>query len=91
VPRTEVGKAAGVFNTARQLGGAFGVAILAAVFAAKGSYAGPTTFRDGVGPAIAVAAGLSAIGAIAAAFVRDPVARPTSTKLEPARVGTVAD
>jgi EmrB/QacA subfamily drug resistance transporter len=38
VPPTEVGKASGVYNTARQLGGAFGVAILAAVFAANGSF-----------------------------------------------------
>lgn len=91
VPWTDVGKAAGVFNTARQLGGAFGVAILAAVFAANGSYAGPASFRAGVGPAIGVAAGLSALAAIAAAFVRDRAPRPTRTTVEPALAGTVAD
>jgi EmrB/QacA subfamily drug resistance transporter len=83
VPRPEVGKASGVFNTARQLGGAFGVAILSAVFAANGSYAGPDAFRDGVGPAIGVAAGLSALGAIAATFVRRRAAVPPKTVAPP--------
>jgi hypothetical protein len=64
-PQTEVGQASGVFNAARQLGGVFGVSILAAVFAANGSYAGPGAFRDGVAPAIGVAAVLSALGPIA--------------------------
>jgi EmrB/QacA subfamily drug resistance transporter len=70
VPPAEVGKASGVFNTARQLGGAFGIAIIAAVFAANGSYANPHAFRDGVGPALAVAAGLSLLGALAGTLVR---------------------
>jgi len=70
VPPAEVGKASGVFNTARQLGGVFGIAIIAAVFAANGSYASPSSFRDGVGPALGVAAGLSLLGAVAGALVR---------------------
>ena len=37
VPPADIGKASGTFSTMRQLGGAFGVAILAAVFAAAGS------------------------------------------------------
>jgi MFS family permease len=83
VARTEVGKASGVFNTARQLGGAFGVAILAAVFAANGSYAGPEAFRAGVGPAVGVAAGLSALGAIAATFVRGRPVLPAHVAAPP--------
>jgi sugar phosphate permease len=91
-PHTEVGKASGVFNTARQLGGTFGVSILAAVFAANGSYAGPGAFRDGVGPAIGVAAGLSALGAIAAAFVRrGPAAPPAVVAPQPMEVDVVAE
>lgn len=70
VPREAIGKASGVYNTARQLGGAFGIAILAAVFAAKGSYSSPDAFRDGVGPALGVAAGMSALGAIASSVMR---------------------
>jgi EmrB/QacA subfamily drug resistance transporter len=70
VPRDAIGKASGVYNTARQLGGAFGIAILAAVFAARGGYASAADFRAGVAPALGVAAGMSALGAIAAALMR---------------------
>jgi EmrB/QacA subfamily drug resistance transporter len=71
VPPDAIGKASGVYNTARQLGGAFGIAILAAVFAARGGYGSPAAFRDGFGPALGVAAGLSALGAVAAATMRE--------------------
>jgi hypothetical protein len=47
------------------LGGMFGIAILVAVFAGAGSYASPEAFSDGFAPAVAVAAALSAVGAIA--------------------------
>jgi hypothetical protein len=50
----------------RQLGGAFGVAILAAVFAAAGSYASPGAFSDGFAPALGAAAGLALAGGLAA-------------------------
>jgi EmrB/QacA subfamily drug resistance transporter len=91
-PPTEVGQAAGVFNSARQLGGVFGVSILAAVFAANGGYAGPGAFRDGVGPAIGVAAVLSALGAIAATFVRrGPVAAPAVVSPASPKVDVVAE
>ena len=50
----------------RQLGGAFGVAILAAVFAAAGSYGSPAAFSDGFTAAIAVTAVLGLAGVLAA-------------------------
>jgi predicted MFS family arabinose efflux permease len=62
----DIGKASGAFSTMRQLGGAFGVAIPAAVFAAAGSYASARAFSDGFAAAIGVAAGLSLAGAVAA-------------------------
>ncbi len=65
VPPADIGKASGSFSTMRQLGGAFGVAIGAAVFAAAGSYASPAAFSDGFVPAIAAAAGLALAGALA--------------------------
>jgi EmrB/QacA subfamily drug resistance transporter len=61
----DIGKASGVFNMFRQLGGAFGVAILAAVFAATGSLDSAQAFRSGFAPALGVAASLSLLGAIA--------------------------
>jgi EmrB/QacA subfamily drug resistance transporter len=66
VPPGDIGKASGVFSTMRQLGGAFGVAILAAVFAAAGSYASPAAFSDGFAPAMVAGAGLALAGALAA-------------------------
>jgi hypothetical protein len=60
-----IGKASGTFSTLRQLGGAFGVAVLVAVFAAAGGYASPEQFSDGFAAAIGACAGLSLAGALA--------------------------
>jgi len=65
VPRGDIGKASGSFNMMRQLGGAFGVAILAAVFAAAGGYTSAAAFSAGFAPAIAAASGLALAGALA--------------------------
>src|SRR5580692_3475158 len=64
VPRADIGKASGSFSMMRQLGSAFGVAILAAVFAAAGSYTSAAAFSAGFAPAIAAAAGLALAGAL---------------------------
>ena len=69
VAMQDIGKASGAFSTMRQLGGAFGVAILVAVFSAAGSYGSAQAFSDGFGPAIAVAAGLAFAGAVAASLL----------------------
>jgi hypothetical protein len=66
LPPETLGKAAGTNSMMRELGGVFGIAVLVAVFAGAGSYASAQTFTDGFGPAIGVAAGLSAIGALIA-------------------------
>jgi len=65
VPAAALGKASGTFNTVRQLGAVFGVAALAAIFAAHGSYASPQSYADGFTPALAVSAGLAFAGALA--------------------------
>ena len=44
VAMQHIGKASGAFGTMRQLGGAFGVAIAVAVFAAAGSYGSAKAF-----------------------------------------------
>jgi hypothetical protein len=65
VPRGDIGKASGSFSMMRQLGGAFGIAIAAAVFATAGGYTSAAAFSDGFAPAIAAAAGLALAGAFA--------------------------
>ncbi len=69
VPAVYLGKAAGVFNSVRQLGGVLGIAIVSAVFAAQGSYAGPAAFRDGVAPALYVTAALALAGAVVGTLI----------------------
>jgi EmrB/QacA subfamily drug resistance transporter len=65
VAASEIGKSSGTFNMLRQLGAAFGVAILAAVFAAVGSFRSAQEFSSGFAPTIGVSAALSLMGAIA--------------------------
>jgi EmrB/QacA subfamily drug resistance transporter len=62
----QIGKASGVFNTGRQLGGVFGVALLALVFSRAGSYAEPAAFTAGFDWATGVSGALSLAGAMAA-------------------------
>jgi len=66
VAPTEAGKASATYNTVRQLGGVFGIAILVAVFSGAGSYASPQAFTDGFGPALGVTAALALVGAATA-------------------------
>jgi len=75
VPPAAIGQASGVLNTLRQLGGVFGIAICAAVFASRGHYASPVTFVAGFGPAMGACAGLALLGAAAGLVIpgRAPV------------------
>src|SRR3982074_3605458 len=61
----EMGKASGVFNMGRFLGGMFGIAGLVAVFSGKGSVDSAATFSTGFAAAMTVAAALSLLGAVA--------------------------
>jgi MFS family permease len=69
VPPADIGTASGAYTTMRQLGGAFGVAVLAAAFAATGSYTTPAAFTNGFTTAFALAAGIALVGAITAAML----------------------
>ncbi|MGN6118058.1 MAG: MFS transporter [Nitrobacter sp.] len=71
---TEIGKASGAFNTFRFLGGAFGIAVLVAVFDRTGSSASPAGFAAGFSYALGAAALLSALAALAA--TRLPARQP---------------
>ena len=78
-----IGKASGTLSTLRQLGGVFGVAVLAAVFAGAGSYASTQAFSDGFVAAISVSAILAVAGALAGLALpghgsRVPAPAPTS-------------
>jgi len=66
VRRDEEGKASGVNNTIREVGGVFGVAVLATVFSAVGSYASPTAFVHGLTSAVWVGAALVGLGVLSA-------------------------
>lgn len=62
----EEGKASGANNAIREIGGVFGVAVLASVFARSGGFDTPQTFVDGMVPAVYVGAGVVALGALSA-------------------------
>jgi EmrB/QacA subfamily drug resistance transporter len=62
---TEMGKASGVFNMGRFLGGMFGIAALVAVFSLKGAVDSAARFSSGFAAAMMLAAALSLAGALA--------------------------
>ena len=88
-PREE-GQASGANNAIRELGGVFGVAVLASVFSSYGGYESGQAFVDGLVPAVWVGAVVVALGAVAALFIprkRRPAKAPA---LEPELAAEVA-
>ena len=75
-PPALLGKAAGTLNTMQQFGAVFGIAIVTAVFNSKGSLASPAAVTSGYRPALAVAAGLSVLGAVVAIGIRKATRTP---------------
>jgi EmrB/QacA subfamily drug resistance transporter len=69
VRRSEEGKASGVNNTIREVGGVFGVAVLASVFSAAGSYVSGQAFVDGLTVALWVGAAAVALAGAAAVLI----------------------
>jgi EmrB/QacA subfamily drug resistance transporter len=66
VKQEEEGQASGANNAIRELGGVFGIAVLASVFSAYGGYRSPDTFVNGMNAAVWIGAGVVALGAVAA-------------------------
>ena len=64
------GKASGATNAIREIGGVFGVAVLASVFSHVGGYQSGAAFSHGTNVAVYAGAGIVAIGAVAAALIR---------------------
>src|SRR5215211_7135780 len=65
----EEGKASGVNNAIREVGGVLGVAVLASVFSSYGSYVSPQAFTDGLVPAVCVGAAVLAVGAVVSLLI----------------------
>jgi EmrB/QacA subfamily drug resistance transporter len=88
VPPSEAGVASGTNSAIREIGGVFGVAVLAAVFTSRGGYSSPHVFIEGFRPALWAGAGFSALGIVAALAgvtrtrIQDqPVAAETGSEL----------
>jgi EmrB/QacA subfamily drug resistance transporter len=79
----EEGKASGANNAIREVGGVFGVAVLASLFARYGEFAPPEAFNDGLVPATWVGAIVVAVGALIALAI-PPIRRREREQLEPA-------
>jgi EmrB/QacA subfamily drug resistance transporter len=80
VPLQEAGVASGANGMLRELGGVFGVAVLASVFARHGVYHSPRIFIHGFTNALWVAVGFSTVGSLAA-LVMPGRQRPHETQL----------
>jgi EmrB/QacA subfamily drug resistance transporter len=76
----EEGKASGTNNAIREVGGVFGVAVLASVFSHYGGYASPQSFVDGL--TIATWVGAAVVGAGAVIALAIPRMRPSEERAE---------
>src|SRR5262245_59935570 len=65
----EEGKASGANNAIREVGGVFGVAVLASLFSHYGGYESAETFNDGLVVATWVGAVVVALGAVLALLI----------------------
>ena len=89
VAHHDMGKASGVNSTLQRFGGAFAIAVAAAVFTANGHLGSALAFSTGFRPALGVVAVLSVIGAISALGVNGRRQLPT-TVAQPELVEPVA-
>jgi EmrB/QacA subfamily drug resistance transporter len=79
------GKASGANNAIRELGGVFGVAVLAAVFSHVGGYQNAESFTHGMTVAVYIGGALVAAGALAASLIKGrPRAQVAGLALEAA-------
>jgi len=60
----EAGQASGAINAIREIGGTFGIAVLATVFSSAGGYESPQAFVDGMVPALWVGTAVLVAGAL---------------------------
>ena len=87
----EEGQASGANNALRELGGVFGVAILASIFTSYGGYGSGQHFVAGMKPAVFVGAAIVAVGALLALAIgkRSPKALKVNKRDQsPAEIAT---
>jgi len=78
VDQRSAGQASGATNAIRELGGVMGIAVLASVFSAHGSYASPQAYTDGMISAVWVGAAVLAVGALIALTIPRVAGRATA-------------
>ncbi|HEY7207649.1 MAG TPA: DHA2 family efflux MFS transporter permease subunit [Gaiellaceae bacterium] len=81
-PREE-GQASGANNAIRELGGVFGVAVLASIFSQYGGYGTGQSFVAGMTPAVWVGAALVGVGSLAAFAIGRKPKRVAGAELVP--------
>src|SRR5262245_26086116 len=79
-----IGIASGTNNALRELGGVFGVAVLATVFNRPGVYSSPDTFVSGFHSALWVAAAFAALGVVLTGFLKTKKNRVAEVSIETA-------
>jgi EmrB/QacA subfamily drug resistance transporter len=77
----EEGKASGTNNAIREVGGVFGVAVLASVFASYGGYGTPQSFVDGLTPAIWVGAVVVGAGSLISLLIPRRIRREEQSEV----------
>ncbi|HXG76864.1 MAG TPA: MFS transporter [Gaiellaceae bacterium] len=80
------GKASGANNAVREIGGVFGVAVLASLFSRYGGYESSATFTDGLVVATWVGAAVVGLGALAALLIPSQRKRRAAAAHEPERL-----
>jgi hypothetical protein len=89
VSPAQAGQASGTNNAIREVGGVFGVAVLATVFSGSGAFTSPQGFVDGIVPALWVASAVVALGALVALALPRRVRRASEVE-EPVAAAAVA-
>jgi len=88
VPSTLEGVASGTNAAFRELGGVLGIAVLGAVFSARGGFASPGDYVSGLVPAVALGSAVVGVGALVALAL--PSRRRLRVDLDPSRVPVLA-
>jgi hypothetical protein len=87
----EAGQASGATNAIRKLEGVIGVAVLASVFSAHGSYTSPLAYTTGLTAAMPVGAVVLAVGAVLALMVPKIGSAPEAKEDRPGTSAAIAE